>query len=108
MLDRRSSCARTRESRSNLLRPHLRTHPHCAFLTLPPRSSCSRRRRDSLSFRYFGLPPAQPLRLAHVDQRDRYTQGRRSTFRHARSLIATPAFPPLVPPPPPPPPPSFS
>src|SRR5271163_2300889 len=27
---------------------------------------------DSLSLRYFGLPPAQPLRLALVDPTDRY------------------------------------
>jgi hypothetical protein len=30
---------------------------------------------DSLTLRYFGLPPAQPLRLALVDPTDRILEG---------------------------------
>jgi hypothetical protein len=38
---------------------------------------------DSLTLRYFGLPPAQPLRLALVDPTDRILEG-----VEARSVVS--------------------
>ena len=47
------------------------------------------------SLRYFGLPPAQPLRLALVDPTDRHIRAWKPVC-HARSLITTRAFPLLL------------
>src|SRR5271170_6968502 len=60
---------------------------------------------DSLSLRHFGLPPAQPLRVASVDPTDRYLRAWQPTppcpqFDHyACFLASSPSFP-LFPQPP--------